>query len=93
MKCAPECQCAECKAWRRRAWGDDINACEMPKPAPRKEADIYRGIRDTLVNAHCANDRKEHPCCGVITITVKHITMKCKLCGDSRQLIEDRSQA
>ena len=66
-----------------------IDCCEMPTPAPRTEAEIYRGIRDQLIGAHCANKDRNHPCCGAITITARHVTMNCKLCGDARQVITD----
>lgn len=85
-KCKPECRCDDCEDWRRRAYRE-VTACEMPTKARRVEADIYRGIRDTLVRAHCVRESREHPCAGAITITSKHITMNCKLCGDARQII------
>lgn len=66
----------------------EVDCCEMPKKASRTEAEIYRGIRDLLMRAHCANDQRTHPCAGSITITSKHITMNCKLCGDARQIID-----
>lgn len=61
------------------------NCCLMPSPAPRREADIYRSLRDTLIRSHCSAKR-DHKCCG-ITITRTDITMNCRLCGDSRQII------
>ena len=68
--------------------GFEVDCCEMPTPAPRTEAEIYRSMRDLIVKAHCAKDRSAaHPCAGVITITAKHITMQCKLCGDARKTI------
>lgn len=60
--------------------------CEVPMPAPRIEAEIYRGIRDTLVRAHCAK-KGQHECQGSVTLCARAITMRCKLCGDSRQTI------
>jgi hypothetical protein len=61
------------------------NACEMPTPA--RDAEIYRGIRDVMIKAHCAAGRA-HKCCGEITITARHITFACNLCGDARQTVD-----
>lgn len=63
------------------------NACHMPAPAPRSEAEIYRSIRDTLIRSHCARTGEAHRCCGAITITRTDITMNCRLCGDLRQTL------
>jgi len=64
----------------------EINSCDMPEPAKRSEAEIYTGIRNTMIRVHCAAKRA-HNCCGAITITRNHITMNCPLCGDARQLL------
>lgn len=61
------------------------NACHMPKPAPRREAEIYRSFRKLIVKAHCAADRPAHRCAGVISIDRTTITMNCPRCGDFRQ--------
>jgi hypothetical protein len=63
------------------------NACHMPEPAPRSEAEIYRSIRKTLIRSHCARKGETHRCCGAITITRTDITMNCRLCGDLRQTL------
>lgn len=64
-----------------------VNCCLRPKKAKRKQSEIYSGIRDTIIKAHCVQRVKDHPCAGQITITAKHITMNCKLCGDVRQIL------
>lgn len=67
------------------------NACSMPTPAEPREATIYRGIRDTLVRSHCSAKR-DHLCCGAITITRQFITFNCPLCGDLRHTIVEGVQ-
>lgn len=64
----------------------EIDHCLMPEPAPSREAEIYTKLRDRLVRAHC-EAKREHACCGKITIDRAHITFNCPLCGDARQLI------
>lgn len=63
------------------------NACHMPKPAPRSEAEIYRSIRDLLIGSHCERKAEAHQCAGAITITRSDITLNCRLCGDLRQTL------
>jgi hypothetical protein len=63
-----------------------VNCCLLPKKVSKKQADVYAKIRDTLIRAHCENDAKDHPCAGCITITAKHVTLSCRLCGDARLL-------
>jgi predicted RNA-binding Zn-ribbon protein involved in translation (DUF1610 family) len=58
----------------------------MPAPAKPAEQEIYRGIRDRLIKAHC-EAKRAHNCCGKITIDREHITFNCPLCGDARQII------
>lgn len=64
----------------------EINTCEVAAAAPENEAAVYRSMRDTLIRAHCAAKR-DHACCGRITIDRAHITFNCPLCGDARQLL------
>lgn len=64
------------------------NACRMPKPASRREAEIYRTFRELIVKTHCADDRPAHRCAGTISIDRATITMSCPRCGDLRQIIE-----
>lgn len=64
----------------------EINACDVAQPAPEREANVYRHLRDSLVRVHCSAKRG-HKCCGRITIDREHITLNCPLCGDARQLI------
>lgn len=56
----------------------------MPEPAKKDEAEIYNSFRDHMIKVHCANKFKSHDCAGKITITHKHITFQCALCGDQR---------
>lgn len=70
-----------------------VNSCEMPTPAPRNEAQIYRHLRDTLVRAHCADSRPVHRCAGLITIARDHITFQCSRCGDARKTVTDEGLA
>lgn len=65
--------------------------CDMPEPAPVGEAAIYRRIRDLLIRAHCSAKR-DHLCCGAITLTRGAITLNCPLCGDTRAIIEEDSK-
>lgn len=69
--------------------GNRATACLMPEKAPPKEAQIYRGMRDVIIKAHCADKRPSHKCCGRITIEAKTITFQCPRCGDSRLIIDD----
>lgn len=64
------------------------NACLMPKPAPRSEAEIYRSIRDVVIRSHCERKAEAHQCAGAVTITRTDITLNCRLCGDLRQTLE-----
>jgi hypothetical protein len=64
------------------------NCCHMPKPAPKKEAEVYRKFRDLIVRTHCADDRPAHRCAGTISIDRATVTMNCPRCGDCRQIIE-----
>jgi hypothetical protein len=64
------------------------NACRVPTPAPRREAEIYRKFREIIVRSHCADGRPAHRCAGQITITRDAITMSCPRCGDLRKTIE-----
>lgn len=64
----------------------EINTCEMPTSAPRRDAEIYARIRDRLIKAHCEAGR-DHKCCGKITIDRAHISFNCPLCGDARQIL------
>lgn len=63
-----------------------VDSCTMPGPAHRTEAEIYRGIRDTIIRSHCDAGRA-HRCCGSVTITRDTITLSCPLCGDTRKII------
>ncbi|MCJ2022124.1 hypothetical protein MKK84_32780 [Methylobacterium sp. E-065] len=63
------------------------NACHMPEPAPRSEAEIYRSIRDVVIRSHCKRKVGAHQCAGAITITRTDITLNCRLCGDLRQTL------
>jgi len=63
------------------------NACHMPAPARRSEAEIYRSLRDTLIRSHCERKAGAHQCSGAITITRTDITLNCRLCGDLRQTL------
>lgn len=63
-----------------------IDCCLMPKKTKRSEAQIYLGMRDTIIRAHCAAERG-HKCCGAITIDREHMTLNCKLCGDVRTIL------
>lgn len=63
--------------------------CEMPRPAPADEAEVYRRMRDLLIRAHCADKRPAHRCCGEITIARDHVTFQCPRCGDARQTVVD----
>lgn len=67
----------------------EANCCDMPKPAPRDEAEIYRSLRDRLVKAHCADRRPAHKCAGLITIDRESITFQCPRCGDAKQTLTD----
>lgn len=64
----------------------EITSCSMPTPVKRSESEIYRGIRDTLIKAHC-EAKRAHKCCGKITIDRDYITFNCPLCGDARQIL------
>lgn len=64
-----------------------INGCNMPKPAPKRDAAIYASMRDLMVRAHCADKRPAHRCAGAITITRTDIMFQCPRCGDARQII------
>lgn len=64
------------------------DCCLMPEPAPRVEATIYKGMRDTMIKAHCASPDRP-VCSGAITITAKHITFNCKICGDARKRLTE----
>lgn len=72
-----------------RAEPFQANCCEMPSPAPRGEAEIYRALRDKLVTAHCANKRPSHRCAGLITIDRESITFQCPRCGDAKQVLTE----
>lgn len=63
------------------------NTCDMPTPARRSEAEIYRSIRDRMVRSHCDRKAAAHQCCGAITITRTDITLNCRLCGDVRSIL------
>lgn len=65
-----------------------VNICDIPAPAPRDEATIYRSLRDTLIRTHC-EAKRDHLCCGKITIDREHVTFNCPLCGDVRQIIPE----
>lgn len=71
----------------KRAGPFEADCCEMPTPAPRQEAEIYRHIRDTLVAAHCADGRPAHRCAGMITIDRDAITFQCPRCGDAKRIL------
>lgn len=67
-----------------------MNACDMLEPVSEAEREVYRGIRDTIIKAHCSAPKdKKHRCLGSITITHNTITMICPLCGDSRGILEN----
>ena len=63
------------------------NACQMPAPAPRFEAECYRSIRDEVIRSHCERENEAHRCCGAITITRADIILDCRLRGDLRQTL------
>ena len=64
-----------------------VNACHVPEPAPDRMVEIYRRMRDVMVKQHC-DAKRDHLCCGAITITRDDVTLNCPLCGDCRQLLE-----
>lgn len=64
------------------------NICRMPTPEKRDMAEIYAGIRRTMIKAHCADKRDHHHCAGAITITRDSITLNCPRCGDVRKILE-----
>lgn len=68
----------------------EANVCRMPTRAPQQEAEIYRSMRDHLIQAHCADKRPAHKCCGQITITRDAIVLQCPRCGDDKKIIEGR---
>jgi hypothetical protein len=58
--------------------------CFVPKPAPEREAEIYRRV----LQVHC--DRRGEPghqCRGAVTIRQNSITLQCPLCGDARKVL------
>ena len=72
-----------------RARPFEANCCDMPSPAPRVEAEIYRSLREGIVRAHCADKRPAHKCAGTITIDRETITFQCPRCGDARQTLTE----
>ncbi len=54
--------------------------CLMPRTTSVLEARLYK----RLLTAHCPNGHNSKKCQGTLSITGKHITASCKLCGDSR---------
>ena len=64
-----------------------VNSCDMPEPAPAREAELYCQIRDWFLRVHCADKRPAHRCAGSITIERQTITMQCPRCGDARQIL------
>lgn len=64
------------------------NMCEWPPSRPPKQdAELYEGIRSTVIRAHCAAKRGPHLCCGRITIDRTAMLLQCPLCGDAKMQI------
>lgn len=60
-----------------------MNACYWPpEQVKQRDAVIYERIRDRVVRAHCADDRKSHKCAGRITMDRNSMILQCRRCGD-----------
>lgn len=74
----------------KRAGPFQANCCDMPKPASKKMAAVYQGIRDLVVTSHCADKRPAHTCAGKITIDRDGILLQCQRCGDAKEIFPIR---
>lgn len=64
------------------------NMCKWPpERPPKRDSELYEGIRSTIILAHCAAGRSEHLCCGRITIDRTEMLLQCPLCGDVKMQI------